>query len=811
VKGQDGERIEADRSVRWEGIPSERVVAVIASLDTGKVQVASGYLAARSVVLTARHCVVDKKTGRAARSLKVVRRSDGRPASAQLSAAAFDTAVLTLSGDRAWGRTALSPPIFGRVDTSHSGELYGCEAVGFPLWQFDPREHHRDAAELHGTIRVTEGAEAGILIIRDPLLGDVAVPETAIGGDLVPESPWGGLSGALVFHRGSALGVIVEHHPRQGRSALTIQPIARIAQCAGEGDESCARVAAALGLAGHQDLPMVKVPLRPGPTVGVGTEAVRTGLPGVTRRQVTAGQKIFELPVARRNEHFTGRGNLLARLGAMKAGEPTAVLQAVTGLGGIGKTELVVEYGYCHQEDYELVYTLRADTDAVLLEDMRGLARRVGLSQARDGLTARVNRWLRSHRGWLLIFDNADSLPGLTEYLPDGPGHVLITSRDAVWRQRAAVVEVDVWEPTESVEFLRSRLAASLVCDGAAHVAELLGHFPLALEQAAGFMEANGVTCTAYARLYQERSGDLLDAYAPKALGYDKTVAATWIVTFEAVQRSQPQALELLRLCAYLAPDALPESVFTRGSSVLPASLRPIVADPIAFNAALGELHRYRLVRRSGDGMLSMHRLVQHVVRMEARDAARDLAAASVRLISSVFSERESDDHADDGASGSSASVLFPHAIAAAAHAAAMDSEADLVTVLLTRAGDYVGRRARLAGTEATVADAVAITSQVYGNDTPEMAHSLTTLGRLLLAKDGLAAARACFERALAITENVHGLASTQAVDLRNELAETLVRQDDIAGAQAYLRGTGYLDDLGVEHGGTGGRSSQID
>jgi len=542
-----------------------------------------------------------------------------------------------------------------------------------------------------------------------------------------------------------------------------------------------------------------------------GAEAPLTGLRGVARRQVMAGHKIFELPVARRNEHFTGRGNLLARLGVMKAGSLTAVLQAVTGLGGIGKTELVVEYAYRHQEDYDLVYTLRADTEAVLLEDMRGLARIVGLSQSRDGLTARVHRWLRSRRGWLLIFDNADSLPGLAEYLPDGPGHVVITSRDAVWRQRAAVVEVDVWEPAESVEFLRSRLTASLASDGAGQVAELLGHFPLALEQAAGYMEANGVTCTAYARLYRERSGDLLDAYAPTALGYDQTVAATWIVTFEAVQRSQPQALELLRLCAYLAPDALPESIFTRGSSALPASLQAVVADPMAFNAALGELNRYRLVRRTGDGMLSMHRLVQHVVRTEARQAARDLAAASVRLVSSVFSEKESDDHPADGESGSPASVLFPHAIAAAAHAAAMDSEPDLLTGLLTRAGEYVGRRARLAGTEATVADAVAITSQVYGNDTPEMAQSLTTLGRLLLAKDGLAAARACFERALAVTESVHGAGSSQAVDLRNELADTLVRQDDIAGAQAYLRGTGYLDDLGVDNGGAGGRPSQID
>lgn len=808
MNGSSRVQMEAGDSALWRGIPSERVVAVVASLDTGRVQVGSGYLVARGMVLTAHHCAVDKKTGRAARSLKAVRRSDGRSANAQLSAASLDVGVLMLSGHRSWGGRQVDSPVFGRVDTSHSGELRACEAVGFPLWQFDPRDRHRDAAELHGTIRVTEGTESGVLIIRDPLLGDVAAPKTALDEDKVPESPWGGLSGALVFHRGLALGVIIEHQPRLGRSALTVRPIARIVQSACQGDHDAAAVTAALGLSRIPNLPVAAGPDWHASAVATARGGRSVGPAGIAGRQATASGAIFELPRRWRNSHFTGRGDLLAKLGEMRAGEPTAVLQAVTGLGGIGKTELVVEYAYRHREDYDLVFTIRAGTEATLVEDLRGLARQVGLSQARDGLTARVLRWLRSRSDWLLIFDNADHLPGLAEYLPDGPGHVLITSRDRLWRQQAAVVEVDVWEPAESVEFLRSRLGAGQT-GGARQVAEMLGHFPLALEQAAGYMDATGTSCDEYVRLYQERGDDLLAEYGPAVLGYDLTVARTWGVTFQAVRESQPQALELLRLCSYLAPESLPEAIFERGARSLPAGLRAVVADRKAFNDTLGVLDRYRLVRRS-DGLLSMHRLVQHVVRMDARDAARSLAAASVRLVSSAFPDSVSDDGAAASADDAAASVLLPHALAASAHAAAMDSEPELASSLLARAGDHMGRRARLAGAEASVSDAVTITSQIYGHDTPEMARSLTTLGRLLLAKDGLAAARACFERALPITESTHGPRSPEVVDLLNELAATLVRQGDNEGAQAYLRRTGHLNDLGAEDE-TGGQPGPVD
>ena len=225
-------------------------MAVIADLDTGRTQVGSGYLVADRRVLTAWHCTVDKRTGRPARSLRVIRRSDGAEAPATLLAAALDVAILEVSGEAAWtALEASEQPQFGRVVRGRTGELVGCEAVGFPLWQLDPRDQHRDAAELHGTIRVTESEESGLLVMRDPMLDNVTAPASATTDAQTATSPWGGLSGALVFYRDFALGVVIEHHPRQGASAITILPVERFVEDPTGRDLGIAAVTIALGLA----------------------------------------------------------------------------------------------------------------------------------------------------------------------------------------------------------------------------------------------------------------------------------------------------------------------------------------------------------------------------------------------------------------------------------------------------------------------------------------------------------------------------------------------------------------------------------
>src|ERR1019366_511180 len=186
-----------------------------------------------------------------------------------------------------------------------------------------------------------------------------------------------------------------------------------------------------------------------------------------------------------------------------------------------------------------------------------------GLRTTPNRLADRVLRWLASNDRWLLVFDNANSLDELEEFLPHGPGHVLITSRDQDWRQKAAVVDVDVFPPEDSIEFLgkRSGHANTGNMDGSAAVAEMLGHLPLALEQAAAFMAETGTPFLEYVRLFERRASELLDMKAPQHLRYPATVATTWNLLFERIGSERPAAAQLLQLCAFMAPDAIPGAI----------------------------------------------------------------------------------------------------------------------------------------------------------------------------------------------------------------------------------------------------------
>jgi len=145
--------------------------------------------------------------------------------------------------------------------------------------------------------------------------------------------------------------------------------------------------------------------------------------------------------VPRRNPNFTGREDLLTRLRqALTSGQPAALTQAIHGLGGVGKTQLAVEYAYRHAAEYDLVWWVRAEEPAALAADYAALAGPLDLPEKDEPdqrlVVQAVRRWLGQHDGWLLVFDNARRPEDLRPYLPPGgAGHVLVTSRNPHWRR----------------------------------------------------------------------------------------------------------------------------------------------------------------------------------------------------------------------------------------------------------------------------------------------------------------------------------------------------------------------------------------
>src|SRR3989440_3675380 len=167
----------------------------------------------------------------------------------------------------------------------------------------------------------------------------------------------------------------------------------------------------------------------------------------------------------RRNPFFTGREPVFTQIHKLlHTGNAAALSQppAISGLGGIGKTQTAVEYAYRYRDEYQYVLWVQANTSEALLTNFVALARVLSLPEqgAREQqITVQaVKHWLDSHSGWLLIFDNADDLALLRDYLPEGnTGHILLTTRAQAMGGLARKIELDTMEAEEGAQLLLRR------------------------------------------------------------------------------------------------------------------------------------------------------------------------------------------------------------------------------------------------------------------------------------------------------------------------------------------------------------------
>jgi len=478
---------------------------------------------------------------------------------------------------------------------------------------------------------------------------------------------------------------------------------------------------------------------------------------------------IFNLP-HHRNPNFTGRQDLLAQLhSALTSGQPAARTQAIHSLGGVGKTQLAVEYAYRHAAEYELVWWVRAEEPATLAADYAARAGPLDLPEKDEPdqhlVVQAVRRELGQRTNWLLIFDNAPGQKQVHPYLPPGgAGHILITSRNPAWRGTANPLTVQVWKRDESVAFLlkRTRKTDEAAADT---LAEALGDLPLALAQAGAYISETDASLTEYLDLFRTRRTELWEEEHPP-LGYYHTVATTWSLTMEQIGKESPAGANLLNLCAFLGPDDIPLSLLSEGKEHTPEPLSTTVTDPLAMNKALKALRQYALLERAAD-TLSVHRMVQAVARDRlAEDAHQTWAEAAVRLVDSAFPSGV----IWDVQTWPRCARLLPHALEAAGHAEALEVASEATAHLLNEIGGYLWERAEFAKAKAVLERALTINEKVLGGEHPDTATSLNNLGALLDTMGDLTGARPYYERALAISQKSLGEDHPYTVTVRGNL-----------------------------------------
>ena len=359
-----------------------------------------------------------------------------------------------------------------------------------------------------------------------------------------------------------------------------------------------------------------------------------SGRPAVAARRV--------LRLAPRPVFLAGREELLAELEARLAGDDGAGprMVALCGLGGAGKTSVARRVRPPASGRVRGVLAVAgAEDPAVLAAGFGELAAQLGAADRGDPVASVHGVLAASPAPWLLVFDNAPDRASVARFVPPaGPGRVLITSRNQIWPPGQAL-DVPVLDPQVAAEFLVSR-TGDPDQRAALELAGELGGLPLALEQAAAYVQASGGSLAGYLASFLRRRADLLSRGEPT--GYPETVATTWRLAFEDLQYAAPGAAGLLRLLAFCAPEAIPLRLLLQPRPGLAERLAPEVAsvlvplleDELAAGDAIAALRRYSLITPAADGSVSVHRLVQAVTAdqmpAELAQAWRQAAAALI-------------------------------------------------------------------------------------------------------------------------------------------------------------------------------------
>lgn len=470
--------------------------------------------------------------------------------------------------------------------------------------------------------------------------------------------------------------------------------------------------------------------------------------------------------VPRPNRLFTGRRDVLEILHIALKDSPAALVadpQALTGLAGIGKTQTAIAYIYAHLYDYDHVFWVSSETINDLNDGLAGLAEELGLMTAapatKKAALTRMHDWFRTESNWLLVLDNADDVETLAPHFPrHHSGCLILTTRARNTVKWAAPISLAQFGPRDGATLVLRRagiLSAKASIEEAPEAAvkaaielnQVFAGLPLALDQAGAYLAQTGCTVAEYLGKYQSLGLELIDsAVDPEH--------APVVVTFRLAVEQMAQrnrcgagALQMIRLCAFLSPDAIPEPIFKS----FPLA-NPGLDEADLYSEVCSAVCGYSLASRNiQNETVTVHRLVQKVTRDSLSEQERQIwAANTVQAVSAATPDFEFEDWG-------LCDLLLPQWRLCAGYIREGNIETRQAAYLLYQAGRYLRARALYDEAEGCTGLALTIAEQAHGKGHSITADYLDELACLYRVLDRRVEAEALHLRAIAILENMKG------------------------------------------------------
>ncbi|MDJ0705956.1 MAG: TIR domain-containing protein [Leptolyngbyaceae cyanobacterium MO_188.B28] len=494
-----------------------------------------------------------------------------------------------------------------------------------------------------------------------------------------------------------------------------------------------------------------------------------------------------------RTPFFTGREALLEAIHTMLNSRGRV---ALSGLGGIGKTQIALEYAYRHQAGYERVFWVRAEQPEELVSEYVALAKVLQIPGAQQedqlAVVTLAKQWLATHDGWLLVLDNADDLRQVRPYLPASSGHILLTTRAQSLGDLAQALPVNQMGKEEGALFLLRR---SKVIGEQADFSEALeteqglarqltiemDGLPLALDQAGAYIEDQCLSLEEYLELFQTKKAELLRERGRLDPDHP-SVTVTFTLVFEKVAAANELAANLVRACAFLSPDAIPEEIFSDGVKELGDPLSPLAVSKLALTKAIAEAARFSLISRNPrTKTLTIHRLVQEVLRGEMDgETQKNWSETVMQAVTAVFPNAEYENWPQ-------CDRLLPQSQKAAQLISDYGVESKTAALLLSRVGYYFDKLGRYGEAEPLLVEALGMTKRLLGDEHPDVARSLNNLAALYDSQGRYGEAEPLYVEALGMRKRLLGDEHPAVANTLWNLGAMRYQQQQFVEAEALL------------------------